>query len=195
MSTSKYAETSQHPETSAPDLPTISKIIQRAPAASVGGNWITNIISSARGPEKRKCGRSVARFSSGLLGGVVTVLWLAACTPTPLPPPNFAITVRTTPINSGEFEIIINGMGFTPGGAVSVTYVNVPNRSGSITGSGFVPGGSVQGDGSVVYQEALNCTSNDQADAQTMVLVNMIDQTTGNFTSQNISGAPWVCPQ
>jgi hypothetical protein len=130
--------------------------------------------------------------ASFFAGAAIFLLRLTGCPSTSPPPPGFAITVFTKPLNPGFFELHVNGTNFTPGGSVTVSYANIPNRPVSTPGSGPFP--LVQSDGTIMYAEAMHCTSNDPRDASGSVFVNMKDLASGNFASANTPAAPWVCP-
>ncbi len=133
----------------------------------------------------------VPRIALGL--ALAPVLFLAACDGGGGPPPaNFAIQARTNPVSpsAGTFEVHVTGTSFSPGGQVSITYTNVPNRSGVQQGSLQA---TVLSDGTFTYGETFICTTHDPADIGT-VLVAGHDLSTGHVAVKNVPGNDWLCP-
>jgi hypothetical protein len=57
--------------------------------------------------------------ASFFAGAAIFLLGLTGCPSTSPPPPGFAISVFTKPLNPGFFELHVNGTNFTPGGSVT----------------------------------------------------------------------------
>jgi hypothetical protein len=136
----------------------------------------------------------IVRGAPFLVGAALLTLGLVGCTSGGPPPPGFAINVyaQLNRAEQGSFELHVDGTRFTPGGSVTVRYANIPGLAGSMPGKGPFP--TVQPDGSVMYTEAMHCTSEDMSDWPREVFVTMEDLATGNFAIRNFQAIYWVCP-
>ncbi len=132
------------------------------------------------------------RFRFALNRGLIWPLILAACATSNPAPNGFGIQAKTNPgyAAAGTFEVYVTGTGFSPGGRVSVTYTNVPNRVGVQQGGAQA---TVLDNGTFSYVETTLCTAHAPADVRT-VLVAADDLNTGRTAVANVPGNAWLCP-
>jgi hypothetical protein len=107
--------------------------------------------------------------------------------PTPPPPSDFRIIVRVQEDQEGG-EIKVLGFGCTPGGAVEISFLRIPNRTGAVQGYGHA-----DPQGQFVYHQFVRCTSQDPNDRLNDFDVYAFDVNSGNLVRGTASAKVWVC--
>jgi len=114
---------------------------------------------------------------------------IVAKVPTPKPlPRNLGISVSKRKDQMGG-EITVTGSGFTPGGQVMISYVNIPNRPNPVSGGTA----HADGNGNFSHWERVRCTSSNRDDAFLDVEVDALDVSSGLIAQAFTSATIWVC--
>jgi hypothetical protein len=110
----------------------------------------------------------------------------------PPPPPlplNFSIDVHKRRDQFGG-EVIVTGTGFTPGGQVKLSYLNIPNRVGALETGAVI---TADGSGKFTNTDYFRCVSRNPDDAFLDVEIDALDVKSGLIAKAYTSATIWVC--
>jgi len=111
--------------------------------------------------------------------------------PPPPLPPNFRIDVVKKRRDEFGGEVTVTGTGFTPGGPVQLSYLNVPHRVGVVSAGAII---TADGNGKFTNTDHFDCVhSRNPDDAFLEVEVDALDVNSGLIAKTYTSATIWVC--
>ena len=115
---------------------------------------------------------------------------IRAVVPTPPPLPlHFSIDVRKRRNQFGG-EVTVTGTGFSPGGQVRLSYLNIPRHVGAWYSGAII---TADGNGKFENTDFVSCVSRNPDDAFLDVEVDALDVKSGLIAKAYTSATVWVC--
>ena len=110
----------------------------------------------------------------------------------PPPPPlplNFGIDVRKRKNQFGG-DVTVLGTGFTPGGPVKLSYLNIPHRVGALETGAII---TADANGKFTHTDTFRCVSTNPDDAFIDVEIDALDVKSGLIAKAHTAATVWVC--